>query len=296
MEYDKFYTKPEIAKKFVDVINKLAPLDEFDMVIEPAAGCGNILQFLPDTTLGLDIEPENDGSAYLHHITKQDFFEYDINWSPLFNNIRVACVGNPPFGSGYMNPLAKKFFNHAGKFSDLIAFIVPAKWHTSWKVHKGLDPQFGLYFSELLPKDSFVADGKAYDVNCCMQVWSKTPLGKNLRIQKAPPTSHPDFDMFLTCDNVARTSIVREQLEKKEYWEFALKYWGKIQVCEMEDVPVNTTTHFLFVAKKPYVRELLEQIDWTKYISNMGAPNIGGKSVLVKAYSDIKKESCPNFS
>ena len=29
MLLDKFYTHPDIAKKFVDVINKLAPLDEF---------------------------------------------------------------------------------------------------------------------------------------------------------------------------------------------------------------------------------------------------------------------------
>jgi len=284
MDLDKFYTHPDIAKRFVDIINKLAPLDEFDMVIEPSAGSGNILQFLPDTALGLDIEPENYG------ITKQDFFEYDINWSPLFNNIKVACVGNPPFGSGYMNPLAKRFFNHAGKFSTLIAFIVPAKWHTSWKVHKGLDPSFGLYYSELLPKNSFIFEKKSHDVNCCMQVWSKVPLGKNLRILKNPPTQHPDFDMFLTCDKVTRTIQVREQLIKKEYWEFGLKYWGKIQVCNIEDVPTDTTTHFLFVAKKPYVRELLEQIEWSKYVSNMGAPNIGGKSILVKAYSDIKKE------
>jgi len=39
------------------------------------------------------------------------------------------------------------------------------------------------------------------------------------------------------------------------------------------------------------VRELLEQIDWPKYVSNMGAPNIGGKANLVKAYEDKKRES-----
>jgi len=285
MNLDKFYTHPDIAKRFVDVINKLAPLDEFDMVIEPSAGSRNILQFLPDKALGLDIEPEGEG------IIKQDFFEYHINQDPLNNNVKVACVGNPPFGSGYMNPVAKRFFNHAGKFSSLIAFIVPAKWHTSWKVHKGLNKDFGLYYSEVLPKNSFIFEGKTHDVNCCMQVWSKNSLGKNLRILKSPPTKHPDFDMFLTCDNVTRRTQVREQLIKKEYWEFGLKYWGKIQVCNMEDIPVDTTTHFLFVAKKPYVRELLEQIDWSKYISNMGAPNIGGKSNLIKAYEDKKRES-----
>ena len=44
---DKFYTHPDIAKRFVDVVNQYFPLDTFDMVIETTAGCGNILQYLP---------------------------------------------------------------------------------------------------------------------------------------------------------------------------------------------------------------------------------------------------------
>lgn len=66
-DLDKFYTKPEIAKKFVDLVNQHFPLNDFDMVIEPAAGCGNILQYLPDGSIGMDIEPEREG------IVKQDF-------------------------------------------------------------------------------------------------------------------------------------------------------------------------------------------------------------------------------
>ena len=83
----------------------------------PFAGSGNILQYLPENSVGLDLAPEGDG------IIQQDFFEYDPGYHPLMNNIKIATIGNPPFGSGYMNPLAKGFFNHAAKFSDLIAFI-----------------------------------------------------------------------------------------------------------------------------------------------------------------------------
>ena len=124
-DLDKFYTHPDVAKKFVSIINQNFPLDKFDLVIEPSAGNGNILQYLPEGSIGLDIQPEGDG------IIKQDFFEYDPGYHPLLNNIKIASIGNPPFGSGYMNPLAKAFFNHAATFSDLIAFIVPAKWQTS---------------------------------------------------------------------------------------------------------------------------------------------------------------------
>ena len=143
-DLNKFYTHPDIAKIFVDKINSISPLNQYDLILEPAAGSGNILQFLPETTIGMDIEPEN------INITKQDFFSYqpyDKLFGPYNTYNKIACITNPPFGKGYMNPLAKKFFNHAAEFSDLIAFIVPAKWHTSWKIQKQLNGKFGLYYN-----------------------------------------------------------------------------------------------------------------------------------------------------
>jgi len=191
-----------------------------------------------------------------------------------------------------MNPLAKAFFNHAATFSDLIAFIVPAKWNSSWKVQFQLDKNFGLYYSEVLPKNSFLLDEKSYNVPCCMQIWSKSNPNnlENLRITQRPPTKHKDFDMFLTCDNVPKLPEVREQIRNQEYWEFALKYWGQIRVCDFNEVSPDTTTHYLFKSKKEYVRSIFEKIDWSQYVSNMGAPNVGGKSLVVKAYTDKKKE------
>lgn len=285
-DLDKFYTHPSVAEGFVKIINEHFPLNQFDLIIEPSAGNGNILKYLPENAIGLDIAPEDD------KIVKQDFFEYSSPYHPILNNIRIACIGNPPFGSGYMNPLAKAFFNHAATFSELIAFIVPAKWQTSWKVQFQLDKSFGLYFTEILPKNSFLLDGELYDVPCCMQIWSKVNSRnyENLRITQRPPTKHNDFEMFLTCDNVPRLPEVREQIKNQEYWEFALKYWGQIRVCDFSEVSPDTTTHYLFKSNKDYVRSIFEQIDWSKYVSNMGAPNVGGKSLVVKAYTEKKKE------
>ena len=285
-DLDKFYTHPDIAKRFVDIIDNIFPLKNFDLILEPSAGNGNILQYLPENSIGLDIEPEAE------NIIKQDFFEYQSPYDPIFNNIKIACIGNPPFGSGYLNPLAKAFFNHAATFSDLIAFIVPAKWNSSWKVQFQLDKNFGLYYSEVLPKNSFLLDEKPYNVPCCMQIWSKSNPNnlENLRITQRPPTKHKDFDMFLTCDNVPKLPEVREQIRNQEYWEFALKYWGQIRVCDFNEVSPDTTTHYLFKSKKEYVRSIFEKIDWSQYVSNMGAPNVGGKSLVVKAYTDKKKE------
>jgi len=275
-DLDKFYTHPDIAKKFVDIIDNIFPLKNFDLILEPSAGNGNILQYLPENSIGLDIEPEAD------NIIKQDFFEYQSPYDPIFNNIKIACIGNPPFGSGYMNPLAKAFFNHAATFSDLIAFIVPAKWNSSWKVQFQLDKNFGLYYSEVLPKNSFILDEKPYNVPCCMQIWSKSNPNnlENLRITQRPPTKHKDFDMFLTCDNVPKLPEVREQIRNQEYWEFALKYWGQIRVCDFNEVSPDTTTHYLFKSKKDYVRSIFEKIDWSKYT----CINRIGKTIRSRSY------------
>ena len=63
-----------------------------------------------------------------------------------------------------MNPLAKGFFNHAATFSELIAFIVPAKWSTSWKVQFQLDKEFDYIIVSCYLINSFVFNGEPYNV------------------------------------------------------------------------------------------------------------------------------------
>ena len=104
-DLDQFYTSPEIAKMFIEKVNNLVNLEDFDIVIEPSAGTGNILQYLPKGTIAFDLEPKTDG------VVKMDWFDYKIDQSDVLPPKRIAVVGNPPFGSGYMNPLAKGFFH-----------------------------------------------------------------------------------------------------------------------------------------------------------------------------------------
>ena len=109
VELDQFYTDPQIAKIFVEKINEYSNLNQYDLVIEPSAGTGNILQYLPEDSFACDLEPKAD------NIVEMNWFDYQSEYKALYNPIRIAVVGNPPFGQGYMNPLAKGFFNHAAK-------------------------------------------------------------------------------------------------------------------------------------------------------------------------------------
>ena len=153
MGLDKFYTTPEVAESFSKKVDEICDFSSFDQIVEPSAGSGNFLSYLPDRTIALDLAPEGE------NIIQQDFFEYESEYHPLYNPIRVLTIGNPPFGSGYMNPLAKGFFNKAATFSEVIAFIIPQKFMSSWKVQYQLDKSFGLYYSEEVPKFSFTSDG-----------------------------------------------------------------------------------------------------------------------------------------
>ncbi len=282
---DKFYTNPKVVTAFLENIDRAIPLSSFDRIIEPSAGNGKFLDQLPANAEGYDLYPERDD------IKQQDFLQLNIESGTLFDDAsKILVVGNPPFGTGYMNPLARDFFNHAAQFAHTIAFIIPASWDSSWKIHRQLDPHFGLYFSEVLPEKSFLLDDKPYNVNCCMQIWSKQSLGTNIRIMQRPPTSHEDFDMFLTCDGVARRNEVREQLTNREYWEFGIKYWGDIRIDEIDTIDPMTTTHFVIKANKPYVRKVFESIDWDQYMRYMGARHIGSKATLVQAYTDAVKK------
>lgn len=92
--------------------------------IEPSAGDGAFLKKLPiDRRIGVDIEPRYEG------IIESDFLE----WEP--ENGKYITVGGPPFG--HRGDLAVKFINHASKFSDVVAFILPQYFEYKGKFYCG---------------------------------------------------------------------------------------------------------------------------------------------------------------
>ena len=161
---DSFYTKSEIAKRFVQKVDSLINLSSFDYVIEPSAGSGRILDFLPKTAIGVDIHPERDD------IIKSNWFDYMVESSPLYmDNPSIAIVGNPPFGSN--SKLAVEFFLHAASMdAQAIAFIVPRSW-MKFSVQNRLPRNYDLMWSAVLPDDSFTFGDDDYSVRCVAQLW-----------------------------------------------------------------------------------------------------------------------------
>ena len=158
-ELNQFYTKPEIAFRFVNEIDKIIGFENYDNIIEPSAGSGNILKYLPkNKRIGVDLEP------FHPEVIKQDFFDYKY---PLGKNL---TIGNPPFGK--QSTIAIPFFNKAALYSDAIAFIIPIMW-MKYRCHRMLNPDFGLYLNIILPNNSFTFGYEDYDVTCVAQLWMK---------------------------------------------------------------------------------------------------------------------------
>jgi hypothetical protein len=177
---DKFYTIPAISQKCLESIGSRYKWPEWGLVIEPSAGNGSFLSRIPTTKkVGIDISPDH------KDIIKQDFLTYN----PPSDLSKILVVGNPPFGRSCS--LAIKFFNHASKWADVIAFIIPRTFRRV-SVHNKLNMNFHLVFDEEIPKSpcSFSPPMMA---KCCFQIWEKK---ETKRAVIKLPTTHDDWDFM----------------------------------------------------------------------------------------------------
>ena len=178
-ELDQFYTHPAIAQACFDQLLRAIPPSPDAIFLEPSAGNGAFFNLMPaDRRLGFDLEPR------CPDVQLQDFLAY--TWPA--DHSRTITVGNPPFGKNAS--LAVAFFNHAAKFSETVAFIVPKTFRKASLI-KRLDKNFKLLHDNELPADAFLFQGRPYNVPCCFQIWVRT---QEPRIDVQGPTGHEDFE------------------------------------------------------------------------------------------------------
>lgn len=158
---DQYYTKSSIAKDCIDCILAKCPEVSQYQWVEPSAGNGSFLKALPNgiQSIGIDLDPKFDG------VLKGDF----LTWEPTSEAKRVF-FGNPPFGK--QGSLAKSFIQHAAKYADIIAFILP-KSFVKPSMSRAFPSKFHCILEKELPKDSFEVNKVAYDVPCVFQIWQK---------------------------------------------------------------------------------------------------------------------------
>ena len=173
-QIDKFYTNPNIVKKYINHFEKY--VNDNDLVIEPSAGNGAwSIPLRKYNLIAFDIQPEAE------NIQQMDFLEVDL-WA--FNS-NLHFIGNPPFGR--QSSMAKKFIKKitSCKRTKTIAFILPKSFKKD-SFQKAFPLNYHLDFQEDIEKNAFLMNGHEYDVPCVFQIWVRKEM-KRKEVEKVEP-------------------------------------------------------------------------------------------------------------
>ena len=255
---DQFYTRPEVARDCVARVRAFVRDLGWSVAwIEPSAGDGAFLQFLPEPRIGLDIAPARQG------IECADF----LTWRPKPTEARIVVVGNPPFGKNAS--VAVRFFNHAARFADIVAFVVPRTFQKDSTKTK-LAQSMSLAFEMSLGPDGFLFDGQPYDVPTVFQVWRRDAAAGTARREPSLRT-HPHF------------AFLRTPAEA----DFAFQRVGaRAGLVSLEGLRKSPQSHYFIQVITPDidVMAVLRSVDWSPLKHRTaGNPSIG-KAELIGEY------------
>lgn len=270
---DKFYTNPLISEKCLLTIGTHYNWSNWDLVIEPSAGNGSFLSKIPtDKRIGIDISPEHPD------IVKKDFFTY----TPLPHLQNILVIGNPPFGRSCS--LAIKFFNHASKWANVIAFIIPRTFRRV-SIRNKLNVYFHLVYDEEIPMEQSSFNPPVM-VKCCFQIWEKKEIKRPI-IEL--PKVHNDWDFLSFGPNDENG-----QPTPPENADFAVRaYGGK---CG-EIVNINLSSlrpkSWHWIKSKIDKNILMERFKLLDYSISLDTSrqNSIGRGEFVKLYEDYSEDS-----
>ena len=158
IEHDKYYTPNDLAEYCVNKAKEIIGEENISEYLEPSAGEGVFLNYLPENTLAYDLYPESD------KIIKQDYLELELSYK------KGRCIiGNPPFGKN--NTLSVKFYKKSVELGDYIAFILPiSQYNNNQQMY-----EFDLIYSE----DLGIKEYSGEPIWCCFNIYKKPLNGIN---------------------------------------------------------------------------------------------------------------------
>lgn len=288
---DKFYTKTSTVDICIEHIKKNISIHPTDLIIEPSAGNGsfiNSIKTLSQNTLFYDIEPEhieiiqcdylNCNNANLIRGGEAD----KKNWKFRFLEEaeaesktepkefkKVHIIGNPPFGR--QSSTAIRFIKKSCEFCDTISFILPKSFKKD-SLKRCFSPYFHLIFEIDLPENSFLVDGKEYNVESLFQIWEKKDI-------KRPAISILEPINYRFVDKTANPDISFRRVGV---------YAGKIDIDVM-DKSIQSHyfiqfTEILEPEKKYKMIDQLKKINFSH--NNTVGPRSISKQEIIKAFNE----------
>ena len=260
---DKFYTIPSYAKTCIDIVLELC--QDFDLIVEPSAGNGSFFnQMVSTNKIGIDISPDSP------NIIAQDFFTYQPT-----DSSNILVIGNPPFGR--VSSMAIRFFNHAAKWANVIAFIIPRTFRRP-SVQNKLDVAFHLIHDHDVPTTPCCFTPKMA-VKCCFQIWERRPAD---RVCVKLETKHNDWE-FLSFGPPDE----RGQPTPPVGADFAIRaYGGKIGEIRTDELGQLRPKSWHWIKSNIPVHELINVFKMLDYRDslNTARQNSMGRGELVRLY------------
>lgn len=274
-----FYTKQSVANLcwnyLTETLTSVNRTVQQMYFVEPSAGTGAFFKKLPvHRRFGIDVAPMCD------QILKQDFFK--LTHLP-YPSDKTIIVGNPPFGK--RGKMAIAFFNHAAKFADIIAFILPVNFR-KYIVHKQLEKSMQFIRRLPLPRDAFhLNSGKSYSVNTEFQIWTRLPCSlDDMREHKSLPIKHQDFHIWQYNNTKGALKVFDNT------FDFAVpcQGWQDYSRRETDEKQCERNKQWILLkANDQDVLDRLHHLDYEILARECGTAVPGfRKGDLVKAYSD----------
>ena len=276
---DQFFTSKSLAERYVnicyDFFNEMnIDISEY-IFIEPSAGDGVFLDYLPENTIALDIEPRDE------RVIKQDF----LTWTPDVTK-KYIVIGNPPFG--LRGQKALQFINKGFEFADFVCFILPPLFNSDGKgsPKKRINNKY-LVFSEDISTNNYIYPDKTLiSINTIFQIWSKIDLGINLN-EVITPIGYKIYS--LSDGGTPSTTRNKDKLNCCDFY-LPSTVFGKEKVYlydTFEDLPQRRG--YGIIVEDESIKDIINNIDWSEkaFLSTNHAYNLR-TSLIVKAIEEAK--------
>ena len=224
---DKYYTKPTIVEKCINMTVEHLSITCDDFIIEPSAGNGSFIDGIKQLTtnhLFYDLEPEHD------EIIKQDYLLFDCDTTIQTPYNKIHIIGNPPFGR--QSSLAIKFIKKSCEFCHSISFILPKSFKKE-SMKKSFPINYHLILEYDIPDNSFLVDNKEHNVPCVFQIWEKKDVNRAITPKMVPnkykfvtKNENPDISFRRVGVNAGRIS--KDTIDKSDQSHYFIKFDEKI--------------------------------------------------------------------
>lgn len=270
---DQFFTNQKISKycydKTIKVLKELGINEKEYFFIEPSAWCCNFYNILPEERrIWVDIDPKWELKDELIEVNYLDFFPKDTQK-------KYIVIGNPPFWLRWN--LALRFINHSFDFADVVSFILPPLFDSTWKwVPMTRVKWYKLAHSEKLPLDSFeYPNWEPVKVATIFQVWVKINIDK---IKKEDKKTCKTFAKVFSLSDwwTPGTTRNRNMIDKCDVYLPSTCFKGMKAYKTFAELPNKRWYGIIFYKEKEKLIKLFYKTDWNDiaFLSTNSAKNL----------------------